>query len=48
MNKRKFIVNIEIPKRSRDIDVWVIKHAIEDYLDSVSGFYYEGIEVVEK
>jgi len=48
MKKKEFIVKIEFPKNTRIIDSYVIKKSIEDYLDSVSGFYYENVEVKSK
>lgn len=48
MIKIKFMVKVEYMQLSRKIDRAVIKHAIEDYLNSVSGFYFETVEVEEK
>ncbi len=47
MNKREFIVYVDYSEKSREISDGVIEHAIKDYLDSVSGFYYDNIKVKE-
>ena len=47
MKERVFIIKVEYSIKSREIDKGVIKKAIKDYLDSVSGFYYEKISVEE-
>ena len=47
MNEREFIVYVDYSEKSREISDGVIEHAIKDYLDSVSGFYYDNIKVKE-
>ena len=47
MNEREFIVYVDYSEKSREISDGVIEHAIKDYLDSVSGFYYDKIKVKE-
>ena len=45
MKKKSFVVVIEYPEKSREITLGVIEDALESFLDSTSGFYYECIDI---